>query len=52
MLSENITPVTDAVADEYYIPSASGRVVAPWLTGEVALYIAVGVVALGLRLLR
>ena len=51
MLSQNTTPVTDAVADEYYISSASGRVVAPWLTGEVALYIVVGVVALGLRLL-
>ena len=51
MLSENITPVTGVVADEYHIPSASRRVVAPWLTGEVALYVLLGVIALGLRLL-
>jgi len=51
VLSENIMPVTDAVADEYHIPSASGLTVAPWLTGEVALYALLGVIALGLRLM-
>lgn len=51
MLSENTTRLTEAVADQYRPRPASVRAPAAWLTGEVALYIALGVVALGLRLM-